>query len=299
MEMPTDQYRSLGETGLRLPPIVFGAAPLGNIPQAIPEQRKLELCGEWLRSATVPAFVNVDYRNEDGLALELLGRLLRRLEVAPREIVIHLTIDSNRPVNNWEESCRLLGAPYRPTLLSLENTNGNALKSANEIKRTGDVIGIGVITPDLNNLQSLASAIDWVVLTHGFSLLRHSPGTLALMSELRDWDRAIIVRGIFERGFLLGGNRLDGQIVSTDKPADHSLLAWRTSLAALCHGHGVAPAHACIQFALSGPGVAALLLTTSHPDRVAENVHYTQRAIPDVFWASLQEEGLLAAEYPI
>jgi D-threo-aldose 1-dehydrogenase len=67
---------------------------------------------------------------------------------------------------------------------------------------------------------------------------------------------------------------------------------------ALCHGHGVTPTQACIQFALAGPGVVAVLLNSSHPDRVAENVGSVQRLVPDLFWASMKEEGLLAAGYP-
>ena len=61
---------------------------------------------------------------------------------------------------------------------------------------------------------------------------------------------------------------------------------------------GITPAEACIQFALSGPGVVALILNSSHPDRVAENIASVERTVPNAFWASMKEEGLLAADYP-
>jgi D-threo-aldose 1-dehydrogenase len=44
--------------------------------------------------------------------------------------------------------------------------------------------------------------------------------------------------------------------------------------------------------------VVAVLINSSHPDRVAENSESVQRTVPDPFWASLKEEGLLAADYP-
>ena len=49
---------------------------------------------------------------------------------------------------------------------------------------------------------------------------------------------------------------------------------------------------------LSGPGVAAVIMNSSHPDRVSENAVCVQRLVPDLFWASMKEEGLLAADYP-
>ncbi len=109
----------------------------------------------------------------------------------------------------------------------------------------------------------------------------------------------IVVSGVFDGGFLVGGNCLDGCVLDAVDPANRAWLAWRTSFAALCHGHGVTPAQACIQFALSGPGVVAVVLDSSHPDRVAENVNSVLRKVPDAFWASMKEEGLLAAEYPL
>jgi D-threo-aldose 1-dehydrogenase len=118
------------------------------------------------------------------------------------------------------------------------------------------------------------------------------------MAELEARQIPIIVSGVFDGGFLVGGNRLDGRVLSAEDPADRSLLTWRTSFAALCHGHGVTPAQASIQFALSGPGVVAVVLNSSHPDRAADNIAFVERTVPDAFWASMKEEGLLAADYP-
>jgi D-threo-aldose 1-dehydrogenase len=60
----------------------------------------------------------------------------------------------------------------------------------------------------------------------------------------------------------------------------------------------VTPAQACIQFALAGPGVVSVLLNSSRPDRVTENIASVQRKVPDTFWASMKEEGLIADDYP-
>lgn len=287
-----------GIRGLTVPPIVFGTAALGNVPHVIPEQRKLEICGEWFQHVEPPVFVDAAYRHGDGLALEVLGRMLRRLDVEGDEVVVHLTLDADRVADDWEKSCRLLGSEYRPKMVSICDADESAWRAVGELKAAGLVHGAGVVTKDFDALGSLMPSVDWMVLTGGFTPMRHSAERLASMAELAARQIPIVVSGVFEGGFLVGSTRLDGRVLTSEDPTDRSLLTWRTSFVALCHGHGVTPAHACIQFALSGPGVIAVMLNSSHPDRVAENADCVQQTVPDVFWASMKEEGLLAADYP-
>ena len=301
MNIPADQFRPLGTTGVRLPPVIFGSSPLANIPQVIPEQRKLAICNEWLRRVGPPAHVSVVYSDDDGQSLAMLARILRSLEVRSEEIVIHLAVRADHFDLEWEESCRLLGKLYQPKLLSVQlstGSNTSQCKLVTRWKSTGNILGVGAIIDHADGLKSVAAETDWIVLTHGFSLLRHTTEILSDLTALTAQRIPVITAGVFERGFLLGGNRLDGQVMDSNDPTNRSLLAWRTSFAALCHGYGVSPTHACIQFALSAPAVIAAQLTTSHPDRVAENIDYCARPVPRALWISMKEEGLLAADYP-
>jgi D-threo-aldose 1-dehydrogenase len=297
MNVSAGERRPFGALGLTIPPIVFGTAALGNVPEVIPEQRKLEICGQWLRQARPPVFIDAAYRHGDGLALEVLGRMLSRLDVASDEVVIHLTLDADGVVDDWEKSCRLLGSRYRPKLVSICDADEIAWRKIGELKAAGFVLGTGLVARELGSLSSLTPSVDWVVLASGFTLMRHPRELLASMAELAARQTPIVVAEVFEGGFLVGSNRLDGRALSAEELADRSLLAWRTSFAALCHGHGISPAQACIQFALSGPGVVAVMLNSSHPDRVAENIVSVERTVPDAFWASMKEEGLLVADY--
>jgi D-threo-aldose 1-dehydrogenase len=83
--------------------------------------------------------------------------------------------------------------------------------------------------------------------------------------------------------------------MNAEDDTQRGLLAWRKAFVALCDGHGITPAHACIQFALSLPGVVAVQLDSSYPDRVAENIRSGFTRVPPNFWASMIEEGLLGA----
>jgi D-threo-aldose 1-dehydrogenase len=297
MRISARARRPFGALGIDVPPIVFGTAALANVPDAIPEQRKLEICGEWFRQVEPPVFVDVACDQDNGLGLEVLARTLRRLDVASEDVRIHLTVESRRVVESWERGCQLLGSDYRPKLLSVCDAAPEPWRAVGELKQSGEVRGVGLVSYDFCAIPRLEPPADWLVLSAGLSLMHHPADLLEFMAGLAGRQTPIIVSDVFAGGFLIGGNRLHGRAIDANDPANRSALAWRTSFAALCHGHGVTPAQACIQFALSAPGVVAVRLDASHPDRVRENVESVVRKVPDAFWAAMKEEGLLG-EYP-
>jgi D-threo-aldose 1-dehydrogenase len=298
MKISADHGRRLGATGLTLPPIVFGTAALANRPEVIPEQRKLAICGEWFQQVEPPAFVDVSYEDGEGMALEVLARLLRRLDVSGEEVVVHLSVDAARIEESWEKSCRLLGDDYRPRLVTVVDAAGEAQWVADELKSAANVVGVGVGCMVSTAEFTLPASADWVLVDGGLSMLEQSPEMLRFLAGLAERGVPVIASGVFGGGFLVGGTCLNGRVISADDPANRSLLAWRTAFVALCHGHGISPAHACIQFALSLPGVVAVKVISSHPDRVAGNAEAAVTKVPDGFWASMKEEGLLSAEFP-
>ena len=174
---------------------MFGTAALGNVPQVIPEQRKLEICGKWFQQIEPPVFIDAAYRHGDGLALEVLGRMLRRLGVAGNEVVIHLTLDADRFVGDWEKSCRLLGGEHQPKLVSICDANDIAWRAVSELKTAALVLGAGVVAREFGSLSSLAPSVDWVVLAGGFTLMRHPAERIAAMAELAAQQIPIIVSG--------------------------------------------------------------------------------------------------------
>jgi len=302
-----DQHWPLGETGLSVPPIVFGTSALGNVGRVITEQSKLAICGEWFQQVAPPAAVEVAYEHGDGMALEVLGRMLRRMEIGSDEVIVCLSVGRGDGEgaydvvhSHWEKSCRLLGDDYRPKLISIAQGSDEAWQAALELKDADDVRGVGLEVSNISDLDLAAAGdFDWIALRGGFTIMRHRPDALESMTRFADRQIPLIVSGVFERGFLVGSNRLDGRVLNAEDTADRSLLAWRKSFVALCDGHGISPAHACVQFALSAPGIVAVTLESSYADRVADNVVAVARNAPSNFWQSMKEEGLLAEDYPI
>jgi D-threo-aldose 1-dehydrogenase len=328
MTITNADHRSFGQTGLRIPPIVFRGDVLVNAARVIPDQTKLVICGEWFQRVSRPVFIDICYDDKCHAGLEL-GRILRRLDVAPDDVVINLGVTCS--AESWsatgqdanpawyDKACKLLGDAYAPRLVTLEacedillTTPSHAdhakelkatvegIHSIAELKSAKRIAGVGIRCNDWCIAKELcdATALDFITLVGGITIMRHPPELIEFLSSLAKRQIPVIAAGVFHGGFLVGGPRFDDRVVSPDDSANQSLFAWRKAFTSLCHGHGVRPAHTCIQFALSAPGVAAVSLSTSHAERVAEGVDWVVNRIPAGLWASMKEEGLLEEEYP-
>ena len=349
MRLTADQYRPLGRTGLRVPPIVFGTSALGNLYQVISDVAKLEIASEWFAHVAPPVVLDSAGKYGAGLALEMIGSALAKFEIPPDEVIISnklgwkraplaspeptfepgLWIDIQHDAVQrisydgmhecWEEGCRLLGGNYRPQLVSVHDPDEylaaaaspddrrrrfddilGAYRALAELKQRGEVRGVGVGAKDWRVVEAIDAAVrlDWVMLANSFTVLRHPPELIAFMQGLAERGIAIVNSAVFHAGFLVGGKYFDYLVLDPDSDADRPLFAWRKSFVALCEAHGISPTHACIQFGLSGPGVVAVALNTSHADRIAQNVAAVVNPVPDQFWASMKEEGLLAEDCP-
>lgn len=88
MSSPAVPHRSLGRTGLRVPPVVFGTSCLGNLYQVVPDDTKRALVREMFRHCPAPVVLDTAGKYGAGLALEEIGRSLRALGVPREQVVI-------------------------------------------------------------------------------------------------------------------------------------------------------------------------------------------------------------------
>lgn len=73
---------------IKLPPVVFGTSGLGNLFTATPEEVKTRVVQACLSFSEAPVIFDCAGKYGAGLALEVLGRALRRLNVDPQEVII-------------------------------------------------------------------------------------------------------------------------------------------------------------------------------------------------------------------
>lgn len=146
--MKTNQ---LGNTGISVPPIIFGSSALGNLYQALPYEKKLEIAREWFAHVTPPVAIDSAGKYGAGLALEMIGKTLADLGIAPDDAVISnklawkrvpmigdeptfergvwedIDYDAEQSISYegiiecFEQGCELLGGTYAPRLSSVHD----------------------------------------------------------------------------------------------------------------------------------------------------------------------------------
>jgi D-threo-aldose 1-dehydrogenase len=328
---------------------VFGTSCLGNLYEVYPDDTKLALARRWFGFGPQVPLIDTAGKYGAGLALEVIGRTLRELGVAPDRIVIsnklgwkRVPLTTREPtfepgvwtgiehdavqcisyrgvLECWEQGCELLGPPYRAALLSVHDPDDylaaasgaadrerrmedirGAYQALSELRQRGEAAAIGVGAKDWRVIQEIDALVplDWVMLANSLTVYRHLPELLDFVRSLHARGVAVINSAVFHAGFLVGGDYFDYRKVDPQSAADRPLFDWRERFHRLCREHEVAPAAACIQFALSPPGVAAIAVNTSRPERVAEDVANAHAAIPAEFWQAAKAIGLIAPDYP-
>ncbi len=86
--MKLTEKNPLGKTGLQVPPIIYGTSYLGNLYRALPYEKKLALMWKWFECTEKPVVIDSAGKYGAGLALEVIGRGLEELGIAPEDILI-------------------------------------------------------------------------------------------------------------------------------------------------------------------------------------------------------------------
>lgn len=141
----------LGKTGMMVPPVIFGTSALGNLYSALPYEMKLDIVRECFENVAAPVVLDSAGKYGAGLALEMIGKTLRDLGVAPDDVVISnklawyrtplttpeplfepgiwvdLENDAVQKISYdgilecYEQGCELLGGGYTPQVVSVHD----------------------------------------------------------------------------------------------------------------------------------------------------------------------------------
>jgi len=88
LEMKLSKKSALGNTGLSVPQVVYGTSYLGNLYTALPMEQKLALMEMWFECTDKPVVIDTAGKYGAGLALEVIGKGLAKLNIRPEELVI-------------------------------------------------------------------------------------------------------------------------------------------------------------------------------------------------------------------
>jgi D-threo-aldose 1-dehydrogenase len=157
-----------------VPRIIFGTSCLGNLYEVVPDATKERIVSEIIRHSPVPAVLDSAGKYGAGLALEMMGRALRKLEVPASQVVLsnklgwyqtplkgpeptfekgvwagiqhdaESRISYDGILECYDQGCRLLGEGYTPQMVSVHDPD-EYLAAANSPEernsRFQDVLG--------------------------------------------------------------------------------------------------------------------------------------------------------------
>lgn len=324
--------RSLGRGGLRVGPLAFGAAGIGNLYQAVADEDAAGAVTEALATGvryfdTAPHYglglserrLGAALAGHDRADLVLstkVGRLLadnpagagqRDDEGFDVPATVRRVRDYSRDgvLRSLESSLARLGTDHVDVVFvhDPEDHYTEALDGAfpalSELRDQGVIRGFGA---GMNQWQMLArfvehTDLDVVMLAGRYTLLDQS-GLDELLPDCERRGVSVVAAGVFNSG-ILATNRPGPDAHYDYGQAGAELVERANRIADVCERHGSTLPQAAAQFPLAHPAVATVCLGGRSPAQVRRNAALYERPVPGEVWSDLVAEGLLRADAPI
>jgi D-threo-aldose 1-dehydrogenase len=320
----------LGQSGVRVTELAFGAAALGNLFTPV---------GDDEAAAAVDAAWQAGIRYFDtaphyGLGLSerrlgealaqrpraeftvstKVGRLLEPLaEPAGDDLAQGFAVPATHRrvwdfsadgvLRSIEASLRRLGLDAVDIVYvhdpddHLEQALGEAYPALERLRSEGVV---GAIGAGMNQSAALTrfvreTDIDAVLLAGRYTLLDRT-ALSDLLPAAAERGVSVVVGGVFNSG-LLADPRPGATYDYTTAPT--ALVERALALKAATERHGVPLRAAALRFPFGHPAVASVLTGARSPEEVRDTVEQLRRPVPDAVWDDLRAEGLPSVDAPL
>ncbi|MDS1271847.1 aldo/keto reductase [Lipingzhangella sp. LS1_29] len=154
-------------------------------------------------------------------------------------------------------------------------------------------LGVNRVEPCELTLDLEEPQPDAFLLAGRYTLLDHERALQRLLPAAHQQDVDIVVGGPYSSGALVGGQHFEY------RPAPPEILERVRRITEVAESFGIGVKAAGLQFPLAHPAVAAVIPGSTRPGRIDEDVAALQTTVPDEFWATLREQGLISPEAPL
>lgn len=329
MSYPPYGPRELGRTGVTVPPLGLGCAPLGNLYRAVPEAQAREVVRTAL--ATGARYFDTAPHYGVGLSEERLGRALRGHDRTTYTLSTKVG-RRLRPLAPGERAAGegFVDTPARARVRDLSRDGIRATLEASLTRLGVDAVDIVYLHDVEDRLREVYETgfpalaelrAQGVVRAVGFGM-NHSDVLARLVADL-DVDvvlcaycwtllertalddllpvcarrgTSVVVGGVYNSGLL--ADPTPGAPYNY-APAPAPVLDRARQLAAVCAEFDLPLKAAALRFPFGHPAVAAAVVGAAAPDEMAENARLFTHHIPDALWHTLVARGLLDADLPL
>jgi D-threo-aldose 1-dehydrogenase len=302
--------RPFGRTGLLIPPLCVGCAPLGNMPETFGLGVTEEQAVATLRAAfdSPITFFDTSAIYGFGESERRIGLALRAHGGLPPDVVIATKADRDPDTGDFsgtqirrsvEESMARLGLDHLPLVYihdpehtTFENIMGpgGALEVLQAFRDQGVIGSIGISGGPIDMMiRYVETSAFAAAITHNrYTLLNRSAGPL--LDVAATMGVAVANAAPYNSGILVRGpDGPDPRYAYRDAPPE--LLERARRMAAICAEHGVPLAAAALQFSLRDPRVGSTVVGLISPEQVAQTVEWARHPIPAELWPALDAVG--------
>lgn len=299
---------AIGDTGLRVTSLCFGASSLGNMPDTYGYEVGDVRARETLHAIFEGPINFLDTSNNYGFGRseQRIGDVIRERGGLPADFVLSTKVDrdmetgsfdASRVRKSFEESLSRLGLD-RVQLLHLHDPEhardlaeitqeGGALDELFKLKEEGmaDAVGLAMGRLDIMESILLDRPFDALISHNRWTVLNRSADKI--FSDAHKRGIAILNAAPYAGGVLAKG--------SVDMPRVTYQLATAESLApvqaveGICARHDVAPGALALQFSMRDSRITSTIVGVSKPARVAQTLDWAQAELPDALWHDLAQ----------
>lgn len=299
--------RPLGNTGLEVPAITVGAAPLGSMPDNYGVDVAIEQAVQTVLATINSEISAIDTSNGygDGRSEQRIGEAFERRGGKPEDFLVITKVDKDgdrfdaeRIRESVRESKARLGVDFLP-LVHLHDPElfdydyvagpGGAVEGLVQLKEEGEIGAIGLAG---GPAPLMSRYLDLGIFD---ALLMHNRWTLVDRSAQEIFAKARAGGlGIFNAA-VYGGGILARMIPTSNDtycygPAPVELLAAITKMRGICADYGTDLGTAALQFSLRDPQVDTTVVGMSKPERIASTMTAARTELPESIWAELEAE---------
>ncbi len=300
------QRRPIGQTGLNITPICFGASGLGSMPDTY----GYDVSDARARMALDAIFdgpVNfLDTSNNYGFGRSeaRIGEAIKARGGLPAGFVLSTKLDRDmdtgrfdaaRARQSLEESLTRLNVdrvgllhlhdPEHAADLSEITQPGGALDELFKIKDEGlvDAVGLAMGRIDIMFPILRERPFDAIISHNRFTMLNRSADDM--FTHAADRGIAVLNAAPYAGGVLAKGSAEMPMV--TYQPAGEAELAPVRAIEAVCHTHGIAPGAAALQLSLQDARVTSTIVGVTSPERVQQTLDWMSADIPQAAWDDL------------
>ena len=290
------EYRPLGNTGLKVSVLGYGASPLGSVFRKINEADGIRT----VHTALDLGINFIDVSPYYGLtrAEEVLGKALKTI---PRDKYFlatkvgrygenYFNFSRERVLTSVDESLQRLGVEHIDIIqchdiefVGLDQIVNETLPALRELQENGKVGFIGITGYPLKIFPEILEKthVDTVLSYCRYSL--NDTNLLGLIPYLQEKKTGIINASPLSMGLLTHRG------VPNWHPASAEIVEACSTAAAFFQEHGVDIAQVAIRFSTSNPAVASTLVGTANPENIKKNVQWADVPVDEDFLSEIQK----------